>query len=324
MKPRLFIGCSSESLSIAEKIQEFLLHDIEARIWDQGTFALGETFLESLRREVLLSEYALLIVSPDDQITKRGRSGYAPRDNILFELGLFMGAIGPRRSFYLVVTDRNKGGGEIEIPSDLSGISRLQIEAGDADHELQLRIQCRKIKDAIVRVGSESDLGILPSTSLAIGYFKNFVLEVCRALYRTSELKIGSGVYDLTKDIFDFHIVLPDRGSDASQAGFLKFTRSRQLQQIQITGETGSRRFPFFVDSSVHNGRIQMYDYPTTLRAAREAILIASSRGLSDAEIAALEAREIRNFAATLVRLLKSSDAADFRDNIHITFVSAL
>ena len=78
MKPRLFIGCSSESLSIAEKIQEFLLHDIEARIWDQGTFALGETFLESLRREVLLSEYALLIVSPDDQITKRGRSGYAP------------------------------------------------------------------------------------------------------------------------------------------------------------------------------------------------------------------------------------------------------
>ncbi len=325
MKPRLFIGSSSEVLSIAEKVQELLIQDVEGHLWDQRTFGLGEHTLDSLRREVLLSDFALLIVSPDDQIVKRGKETYTARDNILFELGLFMGALGPRRSFYLVITDKRKHElREVEIPSDLAGISRLQLELTDDNFEWALRAQCTKLKDAIRRSANDPELSILPSTSLAIGYFKNFVLQVCRVLYRTPDLKVEGRTFDLTRDIFDFNIVLPDSALDASHAGFLKFTRSRKLTQIQVTGDDQSRRFPFFVDSTVENGRVQMFDYPTTLRAAREAIALASNRNLADEEMTMLETREIRNFASTLEKLLQSPDAADFRDNIRLRYVSEL
>jgi Predicted nucleotide-binding protein containing TIR-like domain len=325
MKPRLFIGSSTEGRDVAEKVQQLLSPDIEGHIWDQPAGGLGEHIMDSLRREMLLSDFALLIVSPDDQIVKRGREVYSARDNVLFELGLFMGALGAQRSAYLVVTDKRKERlREVAIPSDLSGISRLNIELTDSGFEWALRAECTKLKAAIRREMNAGALSVLPSTALAIGYFKNFVLQACKALYSKTNFEIEGRTYDLTKDIFDFHIVLPNDASDASHAGFLKFTRNRKLVQTSITGADASRGFPFYVDARVIKGRIQMFDYPTTLRAAREAVLLASGRRLSDTEIASLEMREIRNFGATLEKLLASPDAADFRDNVHVKFVSDL
>jgi len=42
--------------------------------------------LEGICRKNLTVSFAILIMTPDDMVTKRGSQNAAPRDNILFEL----------------------------------------------------------------------------------------------------------------------------------------------------------------------------------------------------------------------------------------------
>lgn len=325
-KPTLFIGSSSEAMEIAEKVHQLVEDIAEVKIWNQDTFFPGEHPLESLRREILTTDFALLIITPDDEIIKRGNIGYTARDNILFELGMFMGVLGPRRGFYLVVTDkRSDPTKEVIIPSDLVGITRLQVTL-EKDRELGLSIRrtVTDLKDAIRRGLDNIEISLLPSTSLAIGYFNNFVLEVCRTLITLTEFKVGEVTADLTRDNFDFYIVLPNNAFDASAAGALRFARGRQLTQISINGRTGSRNFPFYVDSVIADGRVSLFDFPTTLRAAHEAIRFAMPPSTTQREIELLEQREIANFERTLRRLLRDPNYADFRDNIKLIYKSDL
>jgi predicted nucleotide-binding protein len=58
--PRMFIGCSSESLPIARYLQAELGNDVEADLWDQGVFGLSGGTLEALAHEVRRFQFATL------------------------------------------------------------------------------------------------------------------------------------------------------------------------------------------------------------------------------------------------------------------------
>ena len=74
----------------------------------------------------------------------------APRDNIVFELGLFMGALGRSRTF--LVQPRGAG---LKVPSDLMGITPLTYEAGLSDELATLVAPvCNAIRSAVLAVGS--------------------------------------------------------------------------------------------------------------------------------------------------------------------------
>lgn len=327
-QPTLFIGSSKESKWIADEISKILSKEIEVRVWNKGTFHLGDYPLESLRREILRSDYALLIVHPDDKIRVREKQGYTTRDNVLFELGLFAGVLGRHRGFCLAVNDeRGKDSKNVNIPSDITGLMRLNITLTKNKQEFRksLKNECESILNAIDRAQDSIGLNLLPSTSLAIGYFNNFVLQVCQAVSQSSDFKVNDRSFDLTNGKFDFVIVLPNKGADASHEGFLKFVNRKKLQRVEVEGKTKSRRFPFFVDSEVHKGRILLYDYPTTLRAAREAISLAIPKGTTSKEIEILEKREIANFEKTLEHLISQNpESALFRDNVSIMYVDKL
>jgi hypothetical protein len=324
-KPNLFIGSSTEGLSIAQAMARLIGDRLDVKVWDEAFFP-GDHPLDGLRREVLRSDFALMVATPDDVIELRRQTGFSARSNILFELGLFMGAIGRKKSFLLVVTDlRGEERREVMLPSDLSGITQLRatLEKGQSD-EAALQGAVTSLIRGIERAVKTIEITLLPSTSLAIGYFNNFVLQVCRTLIHTTAFQVGSQVVDLTRDNFDFHIVLPNEGSDASHEGFAKFVRTNRLERIELEGASKSRTFPFFVDPVLRSGRVALYDYPTTLRAAREAILLAVGEQTTDEEIQELEQREIVNFERTLRMLLQKSTSAEFRDNVRVVYVSEL
>ena len=99
VKPRVFIGSSTEGLEIAELIQLGLERVAECTLWNQSTFAPGQTTIESIVDATVEYDFAVLVLTADDMIVKRGVEAAAPRDNVLFELGLFTGALGRARTF---------------------------------------------------------------------------------------------------------------------------------------------------------------------------------------------------------------------------------
>lgn len=126
-RPTLFIGSSSESLKVAKALQVLLDHSCEVTIWSQGTFGLGEGTLESLVGMLDDFDFAALVLTPDDLLTSRDETASAPRDNVLFELGLFMGALGRKRTF--VVYDRTA---KLKLPSDLAGVTAATFQAPES------------------------------------------------------------------------------------------------------------------------------------------------------------------------------------------------
>jgi len=129
-KPRMFIGSSVEGLSVGDAINLNLDHEIEVTLWRTGAFDIASTALDSLVKRSTAVDFALFVFSPDDLVTIRSQQHVVVRDNVLFELGLFIGALGKDRCF--IVKPRNV---ELHLPTDLLGVSRQQITKLNAPME---------------------------------------------------------------------------------------------------------------------------------------------------------------------------------------------
>lgn len=121
MKPRIFIGSSTNALNIAELAQAELKNDAEPELWNNGTFRTTYVPIENLMSAVEQYHFALFILLPEDPVTIRDTSTLSVRDNVLFELGLFMGRLGRDRNFFITPQGTDKS--QLHLPSDLSGIT---------------------------------------------------------------------------------------------------------------------------------------------------------------------------------------------------------
>ncbi len=141
-KPRMFIGSSVEGLPVAEAIQEGLEFAAEVTIWSQGVFGLTEGTLEALVRATADFDFAVLVLTPDDLTVKRQETVNAARDNVLFELGLFMGALGRSRTAIVYCRDD-----DLDVPTDLAGITPATFpRRQDGNLQAALGPACSKLK----------------------------------------------------------------------------------------------------------------------------------------------------------------------------------
>jgi hypothetical protein len=151
-KPSMFIGSSVEGKRIAETIQVALEYEVHTTVWHQGVFGLSGGTLETLVSALDEYDFATLVLTPDDLLEKRNASGRCPRDNVLFELGLFMGALGRSRTF--IVHSRTT---PPMLPTDLAGITPATYE-DRPNLEAALGPACTKIKRAIEANGNRTRL----------------------------------------------------------------------------------------------------------------------------------------------------------------------
>jgi hypothetical protein len=148
-RPSVFIGSSTEGLKIAKALQILLDQSCEVTIWSQGIFGLSEGTLESLVAALDQFDFAILALTPDDLVSTRNQSASAPRDNVLFELGLFMGGLGRDRTF--IVHDRTA---HLKLPSDLAGVSAATFETHSSGNlQSSLGAAATRIEERIVRLG---------------------------------------------------------------------------------------------------------------------------------------------------------------------------
>jgi hypothetical protein len=116
--PSVFIGSSSEGLDVAREVELQLQQNAFTTIWKDAVFGLGIGTLESLMNALDQFDFCIMILSPDDLLESRDKNYASPRDNVVFELGLFMGRLGRSRTF--IVHERDAS---LKLPSDLAGIT---------------------------------------------------------------------------------------------------------------------------------------------------------------------------------------------------------
>ncbi|HYK35316.1 nucleotide-binding protein [Alloacidobacterium sp.] len=144
-KPKLFIGSSKASVDVARLIANRLEDDCSAEVtvWDEGIFTLNQGFLERLLDTIAEFDFAVLVWGADDITESKGESKASPRDNVIFECGLFMGALGRERVF--IVHEKSVA---IKIPSDFAGITLASYDGSrlsGSDAEAAIRRACEVI-----------------------------------------------------------------------------------------------------------------------------------------------------------------------------------
>jgi predicted nucleotide-binding protein len=118
LKPRIFIASSVEGKDVADALQLAFHHDARCTVWHQA-FPISSITIDALIRNCAENDFAIFAFSPDDLSTIRRHEYEVPRDNVLFEGGLFMGMHGRDRAF--IVTPQ--GSPSFHIPSDLLGLT---------------------------------------------------------------------------------------------------------------------------------------------------------------------------------------------------------
>lgn len=150
-KPMVFIGSSAEQIPIVLPIQTCLYHVADVVPWTNA-FRPGEMTLDALVEKANEADFAIFVFGPDDWIESRAARSAGPRDNVVFEAGLFGGVLGMKRT--IIVHDNN-----VKLPSDLQGLTPVRYDT-KADAEREGAHVCAQLTQVIKRLGWRGSEGV--------------------------------------------------------------------------------------------------------------------------------------------------------------------
>ncbi len=155
-KSKVFIMSSSEAVDVANEIQSGLQRDALATVWTNGVFWASSYPLEVLESAVENSDFGVAIAKFEDEVQTRGNAHPAMRDNVVFELGMFIGRLGRHRTFLIHPNIK-----DLVLPSDLKGITTLSYIPPTKSEELTLQIApvCTEIIKIIRQRGVRKHVG---------------------------------------------------------------------------------------------------------------------------------------------------------------------
>src|SRR5512132_2144029 len=148
-KPRIFLGSSGKQEKLLQALTRGLEDVAHVKPWTTS-FNPGTTTLERLLELVHEVDFAAFVFARDDWTTSPSTSDPAgsgqasPRDNVVFEAGLFGAALGMRRTFILHATGA-------KLPSDLLGLTCIRY--GDVTTPSEMKVVNQSLRKAIENEG---------------------------------------------------------------------------------------------------------------------------------------------------------------------------
>ena len=149
-KPRIFLGSSGQQEKLLQALTRGLDGVAHVDPWTTS-FNPGTTTLERLLELVHEVDFAAFVFARDDWTTtspsaspRTGSRQASPRDNVVFEAGLFGGALGMRRTFIIHANGS-------KLPSDLLGLTCVRY--GEAMTASETRMINQKLRQAIENEG---------------------------------------------------------------------------------------------------------------------------------------------------------------------------
>jgi hypothetical protein len=149
-KPRIFLGSSGKQAKLIQALTHGLEDVAHVEPWTTS-FNPGTTTLERLLELAHEVDFAALVFARDDWTSTNAaaspppESGQgSPRDNVVFEAGLFGGALGMHRTFILHASGS-------KLPSDLLGLTSIRYD--EATTAREIRAINQKLRKAIESAG---------------------------------------------------------------------------------------------------------------------------------------------------------------------------
>lgn len=299
---KIFIGGSSEGLKYAKLLKMELEKsaDFDCTIWNKNTFQFNESFLDSLTKASLVNDFGIFIASNDDFAFIKEKMEDVPRDNVLFEYGLFLGALGNKRTFLL----QEKG---CKLPTDLLGYTTPRFKK-ESDEEEWSDIALN-IKENILIHFNRSEIQLLPSTSLAIGYFNSFIIDISKCIIDNKGCNLEKSNEHHEEVLVK--ILIPKELSDDISAKAQVYYKKGNYSLDEIKSQ--KRPYPIRYYKNENPQKLEIIDIPTTLNAIRPSInLLIPDTGLGvNPDKISLERKELENFKKTLEYLVKQNDYSD-------------
>ncbi len=143
-KPKIFIGSSQDGLTVARSIQKWLGNSFDIKIWiEPDVIPIMTNIFDGLLEIFNEYDFFILALTNDDKLVSRDAEHNVPRDNVIFELGLALGVVGPKRTYAVYDETAN-----LRILPDLAGIKLIPIKPHD---EASFEKAAKTIKKAIRR-----------------------------------------------------------------------------------------------------------------------------------------------------------------------------
>jgi hypothetical protein len=150
MKPRIFLGSSAQQAKLLQALTRGLQDIADVNLWT-AVFNPGVSTLDRLVELTREVDFAAFVFAKDDWTTKGASPDVAaseasPRDNVVFEAGLFGGALGIRRTFILHAHGA-------KLPTDLHGLTSIRYDPDTTPTIVrQINQKLRKAIDAEGRI----------------------------------------------------------------------------------------------------------------------------------------------------------------------------
>lgn len=239
--------------------------------------------LPSLSKKIPTFDFALIVADSVDTIKLRGGEEWsAMRDNVIFEIGLCVMALGVERVILLAEN-------HVRIPEDLEGVGKIGIEyitfesyqIDQAVDEVGRIIETKadimskrfasQLNEIIGHIQVNSDL-ISPvfigaAVSSAEAYFLNFIVRLLENTSKGfSEKGVPDKIYSFPES-FDIKIVMPTTVSSLTRAEIINFYEKNGYKEYMIS-EAGVRGLFFYGKFDEENNELIVIDVPTSITAS--------------------------------------------------------
>jgi O-acetyl-ADP-ribose deacetylase (regulator of RNase III) len=167
-----FVASSSESKDIAEGIfANLAARSIEVTPWwERGFGEPTSTVFDDLVLKAGRFDFGIFVFAADDITEVRQTSMRSVRDNVLFELGLFIGVLGAERAFIMAPEVQ-----EMHLPTDLEGRNLVKFPSRyDKKWTLAVAPACNQVAERMVKLGHWS--GVRYPTNISESEEKDLTL----------------------------------------------------------------------------------------------------------------------------------------------------
>lgn len=295
-RPTVFVGSSSEALPVAKRVKKILAKSFECVLWTDDIFRSNDNILQTLLQASGIFDFGIMLLTADDVVVSRKHAFKAPRDNVLFELGIFLGRTGDGKA-YALLEDNAKA----KLPSDLEGITIHKFSRDKkAKRFMRLEVVARRLMSEMIECSKLGFLGMLPSTALAIGYFENFVKPIASIIGESKNIHIGK----FSGRPSSLSVILPNVLDSDIKKKVSVYYRRRRFSEATI--RVSERNRPIFAMCNKRKKVIEFSDMPTTLEGVSKAIDMFLKKGhIGKSDIQEqLEKKELNNFKSVLQLLI--------------------